>query len=146
MTIFTRPRWCIEPLRPQPKAVTAPGLPLGAETGSQVEGAAWATMQQRRRAVSADIHARVDGYCANAGARASRSPRAHVPIWSPASGRTARRSCVSIKSGRLDRGCSDEVLHPLRVLTDHPGRKQPIDPLLNLADGGAAPRTSSRQG
>ena len=27
MTIFTRPQWCIEPLRPQPTAAISPGEP-----------------------------------------------------------------------------------------------------------------------
>jgi hypothetical protein len=47
MTIFTRPQWCIEPLRPQPKAAMSAGLPLQTERGSLVETAAEGTKQKR---------------------------------------------------------------------------------------------------
>ena len=49
MTIFTRPRWCIEPLRPQPQAVMLASLPLGAERSSLSETAPWACGSLRGR-------------------------------------------------------------------------------------------------
>ena len=57
MTIFTRPQWCIEPLRPHAHPAVSLGLPLSARRGSHAGTTASGVDQQRGMTRHAEIQA-----------------------------------------------------------------------------------------